>query len=200
MELTPTWYQNKTREVQRHVLKLLTNLYRQKQAGHIWNQYMTHKFKDTVFSAGTNWWVCILPWCHHFIVYMGHSLFWGIRTTYWCSSSDSSTSQGPTLKIKAIPLTTSESTSKRHMMACANYTMCFDWNFHQWCCYWHFLHQDGSGQGVTLAACLLWFNKIDGNFNYHSAMGKLNYIDYRLNYLTWYTLCSSSSCQVSPQS
>ncbi|KAL7474516.1 LOW QUALITY PROTEIN: hypothetical protein ACHAW6_000489 [Cyclotella cf. meneghiniana] len=49
MELPPG-IRTKQEKSKDYVLKLLKNPYRKKQAGHIWNQYMTHKFKDTFFQ------------------------------------------------------------------------------------------------------------------------------------------------------
>ncbi len=53
MELPPG-IRTKQEKSKDYVLKLLKNLQRQKQAGCIWNQYMTDKFKDTGFSAVRN--------------------------------------------------------------------------------------------------------------------------------------------------
>ncbi|KAL7474679.1 hypothetical protein ACHAW6_000642 [Cyclotella cf. meneghiniana] len=62
MELPPG-IRKKQEKSKDYVLRLLANLYRQKQAGCIWNQYMTDKFKDTVTDE------CAFSHDDHFIVY-----------------------------------------------------------------------------------------------------------------------------------
>ena len=60
-----------------YVLKLLANLYGQKQAGCVWNQYMTDKLRDSGFQQSQVD-ECVF-YCNDiiFIVYIDDGLFFG---------------------------------------------------------------------------------------------------------------------------
>ncbi|KAL7484320.1 hypothetical protein ACHAW6_009959 [Cyclotella cf. meneghiniana] len=90
-----------------YMLKLLTNLYGQKQAGHVWNQYITDKQCDIGFQQS------LLSACFTVMTSFSSNT-WMMVFFLW------QLVQASTLKIKAIRLTTLESTSKRLMMELTN--------------------------------------------------------------------------------
>eukprot|EP00804_Cyclotella_cryptica_P029895 CCRYP_010798-RA/>CCRYP_010798-RA protein AED:0.34 eAED:0.34 QI:0/-1/0/1/-1/0/1/0/126 len=103
-----------------YVLKLLANLYGQKQAGRVWNQYMVDKLREIGFQQS------LIEECVFyrddiiFIVYVDDGLFFGSDDDTLSLIIKRLRTLALTLKTKVIQLTMLESTSRKHVMVTTN--------------------------------------------------------------------------------
>jgi hypothetical protein len=83
MEL-PTWIHTKHRNSKHHILKLLANIYGQKQAGCVWNSYLVTKLREINFKQ------TLIDDCIFyrdnviFIVYVDYGIFLGPSDQQLC--------------------------------------------------------------------------------------------------------------------
>jgi hypothetical protein len=119
MEL-PTGIHTKHGISKDHVLKLLTNIYEQKQASRVWNSYLVTKLREINFKQSLIADCVFYPDDVIFIVYIDNGIFLGHRTNSYMTSSTSYVTSSCLLKIKVARLIMLELVSRYSKTASSN--------------------------------------------------------------------------------
>jgi hypothetical protein len=116
----PTGIHTKHGNSNDHFLKLLANIYGQKQAGHVWNSYFVTKLREIIFKQSLID-DCIFTWITLFsLSTLTMESSWDHRTNSYVTSSTSYITSSCPLKIKATRLIMLELVSRNSRTASSN--------------------------------------------------------------------------------